>query len=87
VQFVSLIDKKQMPQLPGGYDWPYSEGLRMDEAMNPLTLLCVGCYGQDAAQPERRAGEGCDSVEVRLQVGKVDRENQLHRQAAAHSVE
>jgi len=46
VQFLSLIDKKQMPELPGGYDWPYSEGLRMDEAMNPLTLLCVGCYGE-----------------------------------------
>jgi sulfoxide reductase catalytic subunit YedY len=46
VQFLSLVDKKQMPELPGGYDWPYSEGLRMDEAMNPLTLLCVGCYGE-----------------------------------------
>jgi len=46
VQFISLVDRKQMPQLPGGYDWPYSEGLRMDEAMNPLTLLCVGCYGE-----------------------------------------
>jgi methionine sulfoxide reductase catalytic subunit len=47
VQFLSLLDKKQMRQLPGGYDWPYSEGLRMDEAMNPLTLLCVGCYGEE----------------------------------------
>ncbi len=28
-----------MPNLPSGYNWPYSEGLRMDEAMNPLTLL------------------------------------------------
>jgi sulfoxide reductase catalytic subunit YedY len=46
VQFISLVDKKQMPDLPGGYDWPYSEGLRMDEAMNPLCLLTFGCYGQ-----------------------------------------
>lgn len=46
VQFVSLVDKKQMPDLPGGYDWPYSEGLRLDEAMNPLALLTFGCYGQ-----------------------------------------
>jgi len=46
VQFISLVDKKQMPDLPGGYDWPYSEGLRMDEAMNPLALLTFGCYGQ-----------------------------------------
>jgi methionine sulfoxide reductase catalytic subunit len=46
IQFISLVDKKQMPDLPSGYDWPYSEGLRMDEAMNPLTLLTFGCYGQ-----------------------------------------
>jgi sulfoxide reductase catalytic subunit YedY len=45
VQFISLVDKKQMPDLPGGYDWPYSEGLRLDEAMNPLALLTFGCYG------------------------------------------
>ncbi len=46
VQFISKLDRKQMPELPGGFDWPYSEGLRMDEAMNPLTLLCFGCYGE-----------------------------------------
>ncbi len=46
VQFLSLSDHKQMPDLPSGYNWPYSEGLRMDEAMNPLTLLTFGCYGQ-----------------------------------------
>ena len=45
VQFVTLADRKQM-QLPGGYDWPYTEGLRLDEAMNPLALLTFGCYGQ-----------------------------------------
>ncbi len=45
VQFLSDLNKKQMPELPGGYDWPYSEGLRMDEAMNPLCLLTFGCYG------------------------------------------
>lgn len=45
VQFLTLLDRRQMPDLPGGYDWPYSEGLRMDEAMNPLTLLTFGCYG------------------------------------------
>ena len=45
VQFISVIDKKVM-DLPFGYDWPYKEGLRMDEAMNPLTLLTFGCYGQ-----------------------------------------
>ncbi len=45
VQFISNLNKGQMPDLPGGYDWPYSEGLRMDEAMNPLTLLTFGSYG------------------------------------------
>ena len=45
VQFFSYMDKKAM-ELPFGYDWPYKEGLRMDEAMNPLTLLTFGCYGQ-----------------------------------------
>jgi len=45
VQFISKVDKRQMPDLPGGFDWPYSEGLRLDEAMNPLALLCFGCYG------------------------------------------
>ena len=46
VEFVSFVDKKQMPELPGGFNWPYTEGLRMDEAMNPLTFLAFGCYGE-----------------------------------------
>jgi sulfoxide reductase catalytic subunit YedY len=46
VQFLSDSDKKDMPDKASGYDWPYSEGLRMDEAMNPLCLLTFGCYGE-----------------------------------------
>ncbi len=47
VQFVTLADKAQMPGLSGGgLDWPYVEGLRMDEAMHPLTLLAFGLYGE-----------------------------------------
>ena len=46
VQFFTTNDTKSMPDRPGGYDWPYREGLRMDEAMNPLTLLTFGAYGQ-----------------------------------------
>ncbi|MDG0026463.1 protein-methionine-sulfoxide reductase catalytic subunit MsrP [Trinickia sp. Y13] len=47
VQFITLADPSQMPGLSEPIlDWPYSEGLRMDEAMNPLTLLTVGVYGQ-----------------------------------------
>jgi len=46
VQFISLDDSKQ-ELLPwnSGINWPYSEGLRMDEAMHPLTLLTFGLYG------------------------------------------
>ena len=47
VQFITLADPSQMPGLSTPIlDWPYSEGLRMDEAMNPLTLLTVGMYGE-----------------------------------------
>lgn len=46
VQFLSFYDRKSMPEAPGSYNWPYSEGLRMDEAMNPLCLLTFGCYGE-----------------------------------------
>jgi sulfoxide reductase catalytic subunit YedY len=46
VQFLSASDNANMPNKPGGFDWPYSEGLRLDEAMNPLCLLTFGCYGE-----------------------------------------
>lgn len=47
VQFITLLDKNQMPeQRYGTLEWPYSEGLRMDEAMHPLAILAVGLYGQ-----------------------------------------
>ena len=48
VHFVSLLDPKQMPgQNSPFYTWPYSEGLRLDEAMHDLTLLTTGLYGKD----------------------------------------
>ena len=47
VAFQSFYDPKQMPQsYHTGLDYPYVEGLRLDEAMHPLTLLCVGMYGE-----------------------------------------
>ncbi len=47
VEFVTLADKKTMPYVGSRVlDWPYVEGLRMDEAMNPLTLLTFGMYGE-----------------------------------------
>ena len=46
VAFQSFYNSKQMPGAGwSGIPFPYVEGLRMDEALNPLTLLCVGLYG------------------------------------------
>ena len=47
VEFVSLNDPSQMPgQRSPVLEWPYVEGLRLDEAMNPLALMAVGLYGE-----------------------------------------
>jgi sulfoxide reductase catalytic subunit YedY len=47
VAFTSLLDPVQLPgQRAGVLDWPYVEGLRLDEAMNPLAILAVGLYGR-----------------------------------------
>jgi sulfoxide reductase catalytic subunit YedY len=47
VEFVTLHDPKQMPgQRLSVLGWPYVEGLRLDEAMHPLTILAVGLYGE-----------------------------------------
>lgn len=48
LEFTTLHDPKQMPgQTSKVLDWPYTEGLRLDEAMHPLTILCVGLYGKE----------------------------------------
>ena len=47
VEFETLLDDQQMPgQQRAILDWPYREGLRMDEAMHPLTILATGLYGE-----------------------------------------
>jgi sulfoxide reductase catalytic subunit YedY len=47
VQFTTLLRPSQMPgQATSSLDWPYTEGLRMDEAKHPLTILAVGLYGK-----------------------------------------
>jgi methionine sulfoxide reductase catalytic subunit len=47
VEFTSVYDPSQMPgQRRDILNWPYVEGLRMDEAMHPLTLVCFGMYGE-----------------------------------------
>ncbi len=48
IQFVTIFRPEQMPgQKRNILPWPYVEGLRMDEAMNPLTILSTGLYGHD----------------------------------------
>jgi sulfoxide reductase catalytic subunit YedY len=48
VEFTTLLDPGRMPgQRRDVLPWPYVEGLRMDEAMHPLALLCFGMYGED----------------------------------------
>jgi methionine sulfoxide reductase catalytic subunit len=47
VKFTTLMDPKQMPGQAGlFYPWPYTEGLRLDEAMQRLTILATGLYGK-----------------------------------------
>jgi methionine sulfoxide reductase catalytic subunit len=47
VEFRTLVDPRQMPGVTApALSWPYVEGLRMDEAMHPLTLLGLGLYGE-----------------------------------------
>jgi sulfoxide reductase catalytic subunit YedY len=47
VEFTTLLDPRQMPgQRYRSLDWPYVEGLRMDEAMHPLSFMAIGLYGR-----------------------------------------
>jgi sulfoxide reductase catalytic subunit YedY len=73
IEFTTLMDPKQMPgQRYPVLDWPYTEGLRMDEAMNPLTLFVTGVYGVDLpnqngaplrnVMPWKYGFKGCKSI-------------------------
>jgi sulfoxide reductase catalytic subunit YedY len=47
VEFITLADRAQMPGMRSSVlDWPYKEGLRLDEAMHPMTLMAFGLYGE-----------------------------------------
>ena len=48
IRTVTVYRPKEMPGIPGQpwYPWPYYEGLRMDEALNPLTMVVTGIYGK-----------------------------------------
>ena len=59
VEFTTLMDPKQMPgSAIRSSSWPYMEGLRLDEAQHPLTLLATGVYGREL---RRRMGRPCGS--------------------------
>jgi methionine sulfoxide reductase catalytic subunit len=73
VEFTTLLDPGQMPgQRSGVLPWPYVEGLRLDEAMNPLALFAVGLYGKPllgqngaplrTVTPWKYGFKGCKSI-------------------------
>jgi DMSO/TMAO reductase YedYZ heme-binding membrane subunit len=83
VEFVTLADAKQMPGVRSGVlDWPYTEGLRMDEAHAPADAAGLRHVRRGAAPPERRAGARGRALEVRLQSGQVHRQDPLCREGA-----
>jgi sulfoxide reductase catalytic subunit YedY len=73
VEFTTLMDSKQMPgqRLPI-LEWPYVEGLRLDEAMHPLTIFALGLYGKSLPNqngaplrhvvPWKYGFKGCKSI-------------------------
>ena len=80
VEFVTLADPKTMPFVGSRVlDWPYVEGLRMDEAMHPLTLLTFGMYGEVLPNQNGAPVRAGGAVEVRLQERQVHRQDPLHR--------
>jgi sulfoxide reductase catalytic subunit YedY len=91
VAFQTLLDPKRMPgQKTGVLEWPYVEGLRMDEAMHPLTILASGLYGrelpaQDGAPvrlvvPWKYGFKGIKSI-VRISLGATQPPTTWNRRA------
>ena len=67
VAFETLLDPERMPgQKTNVLDWPYVEGLRLDEASHPLTLLATGLYGKQLPPQDGSSDSACHSLEVRL---------------------
>ena len=64
-------------------DWPYVEGLRLDEAMHPLTILAVGLYGETLPNQNGAPFRLVGAVEVRLQEHQIDCADQRGGEAAA----
>ena len=83
IEFTTVHDTGQMRgQRSDVLEWPYVEGLRLDEAMHPLTILAVGLR-RGAAEPERRPAAPGGAMEIRLQRHQVHRPDPLRREATA----
>ena len=88
VAFQSYFDKKQMPLWrDAGIQLPYLEGLRLDEAMNPLTLLCTGMYGETLPNQDGAPVRMVIPLEVRLQEHQIDCEDSFRERSASNSLE
>ena len=80
VEFTTILDTGQMPgQRRNVLEWPYVEGLRMDEAMHPLALLCFGMYGEDLPNQDGAPIAHHGALEIRIQEREGNCENSFHR--------
>ena len=83
VAFQTLLDPARIPGQRGSVlDWPYVEGLRLDEAMHPLTHPGGRPLRPRAAGPERRPAPAGGPLEVRVQGDQVDRQDHAHCRTA-----
>ena len=79
---------KQMPGVRSRVlEWPYVEGLRLDEAMHPLTLLCVGLYGETLPNQNGAPVRVVVPWKYGFKSGKSIVQHPLRREAAAHRLE
>ena len=87
MRFETLWDPQQMRKAARSIQYPYVEGLRMDEAMNDLTLVTVGMYGDVLANPNGPADQDRHPVEVRLQEHQEHQQDRVRRRRAGEHVE
>jgi hypothetical protein len=88
VAFETLVRPEEMPGVSSPFiEWPYREGLRLDEAMHPLTILGHRALWRADAKPERRADPAGRAVEVRVQEHQEHREDQPGRHHAPDNLE
>ncbi len=107
VAFETLHDPEQMPGqksgfFGGGLEWPYREGLRIDEAMHPLSIFAVGVYGEvlpnqngaplrliwrGVAKSERGSAAPDSALEIRFQEHQVHCQGEFHGTGTGSNLE